>query len=64
MITTAAGLLVAIPAVVAYNQFTARCREFGARNDDFARELLNSLEEVQPASIQEPPREPVRGVHH
>lgn len=47
LITTAAGLLVAIPAVVAYNQFTARCREFGARNDDFARELLNSLEEVQ-----------------
>jgi biopolymer transport protein TolQ len=47
LITTAAGLLVAVPAVVAYNQFTARCREFGARNDDFSRELLNSLEEVQ-----------------
>ena len=54
LITTAAGLLVAVPAVVAYNQFTARCREFGARNDDFARELLNSLEEVQLRPAQDP----------
>ena len=68
LITTAAGLLVAIPAVIAYNQFTARCREFGARNDDFARELLNSLEEVQLRSGQDPRQqdlgEPVRGVHN
>ncbi len=54
LITTAAGILVAVPAVVAYNQFTARCREFGARNDDFARELLNSLEEVQLRPGQDP----------
>ncbi|MFP5226835.1 MAG: MotA/TolQ/ExbB proton channel family protein [Acidobacteriota bacterium] len=46
LITTAAGLLVAIPAVIAYNQFTARCRDFAARMDDFARELLNSMEEA------------------
>ncbi len=46
LITTAAGLLVAVPAVIAYNQFTARLREFGARMDDFARELLNSMEDV------------------
>ena len=71
LITTAAGILVAVPAVVAYNQFTARCREFGARNDDFARELLNSLEEVQlrpgqdPRHVQqEAEREPTRGVHN
>jgi biopolymer transport protein TolQ len=46
LITTAAGLFVAVPAVVAYNQFTARVRVFAAAIDDFARELLNSLEEI------------------
>ena len=46
LITTAAGLFVAIPAVVAYNQFTARVRVFASAIDDFCRELLNSLEEV------------------
>jgi biopolymer transport protein TolQ len=54
LITTAAGMLVAVPAVVAYNQFTARCREFGARNDDFARELLNSMEEFGLKPGQDP----------
>lgn len=46
LITTAAGLFVAIPAVVAYNQFTARIRVFAAATDDFCRELLNALEEI------------------
>ena len=68
LITTAAGLVVAVPAVVAYNQFTARVREFGARMDDFARELLNSMEDVNVR-----PQEPIapgrgereaRGVHN
>ena len=63
LITTAAGLLVAIPAVIAYNQFTARLREFGSRMDEFARELLNSLEEI-PASKQDPlEREAASGLH-
>lgn len=44
LITTAAGLVVAIPAVIGYNQFTAQLREFGARMDDFSRELLNAIE--------------------
>lgn len=44
LITTAAGLFAAIPAVIAYNQFTHHMREFGARMDDFSLELLNSLE--------------------
>jgi biopolymer transport protein TolQ len=54
LITTAAGLFVAVPAVVAYNQFTARIRVFAAAIDDFSRELLNSLEEIQvrPAAAQ------------
>jgi biopolymer transport protein TolQ len=46
LITTAAGLFVAIPAVVSYNQFTSRIRVFAAAIDDFCRELLNSLEEI------------------
>ncbi|GGA59692.1 protein TolQ [Edaphobacter acidisoli] len=44
LITTAAGLVVAIPAVIGYNQLTARLREFGSRMDDFGRELLNAIE--------------------
>ena len=46
LITTAAGIFVAVPAAVAYNQFTARLRVFASGIDDFARELLNSLEEI------------------
>jgi biopolymer transport protein TolQ len=34
--------------VIAYNQFTATLREFGARMDDFSPELLKSLEEIGP----------------
>ncbi len=44
LITTAAGLFAAIPAVIAYNQFTHSMREFGARMDDFSLEILNLIE--------------------
>src|SRR5262245_41469728 len=44
LITTAAGLAAAIPAVIAYNAFTHRLREFGSRMDDFSLELLNLIE--------------------
>jgi biopolymer transport protein TolQ len=44
LITTAAGILVAIPAVVGYNQLTTQLRDFAARMDDFGRELLNAIE--------------------
>lgn len=44
LITTAAGLFVAIPAVIAYNQFAQHLREFGSRMDDFALEFLNAAE--------------------
>ena len=54
---------MAIPAVIAYNQLTARCRDFGARMDDFARELLNSIEEAELGADQDP-GERFRGVHH
>ena len=46
LITTAAGLFVAVPALVAYNQFAARVRVFASTIDDFSRELLNSMEEI------------------
>ena len=59
LITTAAGLFVAVPAVVAYNQFTARIRIFASATDDFCRELLNSLEEIPARTqAQAPPRAP------
>jgi len=44
LITTAAGLFAAIPAVIAYNQFGSTIREFGARMDDFRLEFLNAVE--------------------
>jgi biopolymer transport protein TolQ len=65
LVTTAAGLIVAIPAVIGYNQFTASLREFAARMDDFSRELLNSLEELDLQPHQDPiEREAARGLHH
>jgi biopolymer transport protein TolQ len=77
LITTAAGLFVAVPAVVGYNQLSARIRIFASAIDDFARELLNSLEEIPvrtnaaavpprmnaPGPGPEMPREAERGVY-
>ncbi|MGH9599565.1 MAG: MotA/TolQ/ExbB proton channel family protein [Terracidiphilus sp.] len=53
LLTTAAGLFVAVPALVAYNQFAARVKVFASAVDDFCRELLNSLEEMPPRSAQQ-----------
>ncbi|MGB8030737.1 MAG: MotA/TolQ/ExbB proton channel family protein [Terracidiphilus sp.] len=58
LITTAAGLFVAVPAVVAYNQFSARIRLFASATDDFCRELLNSLEEMPVRTQTQTPRVP------
>ncbi|HST09203.1 MAG TPA: MotA/TolQ/ExbB proton channel family protein [Terriglobales bacterium] len=44
LITTAAGLAAAIPAVIAYNLIGSSLREFAARGDDFALEMLNAVE--------------------
>jgi len=73
LITTAAGLFVAIPAVIAYNQFTARIRVFASALDDFGRELLNTLDDIPVrATTQvrapgpggpEPTREVDRGIY-
>src|SRR5499433_3041085 len=48
LITTAAGLAAAIPAVIAYNLIGNSIREFAARCDDFGLEMLNAVERQQP----------------
>jgi len=47
LITTAAGLAAAIPAVIGYNLIGSSIREFAARDDDFALEMLNAVERSQ-----------------
>jgi biopolymer transport protein TolQ len=44
LIATAAGLFSAIPALVFYNHFTHRVKEFSSTMDDFALEFLNIAE--------------------
>jgi len=53
LVTTAAGLFAAIPAVIAYNMFTQHIREFGARMDDFSLELINEVERAQSGSARQ-----------
>ena len=48
LITTAAGLAAAIPAVVAYNLIGSSIRDFAARGDDFALEMMNAVESLHP----------------
>jgi len=52
LITTAAGLFTAIPAVIAYNQYMQQIKEFGARMDDFGLELLNTVDRSAPPPSQ------------
>jgi biopolymer transport protein TolQ len=51
LITTAAGLAAAIPAVIAYNLIGGSIREFAARCDDFSLEMLNAVER-QPTAMR------------
>jgi biopolymer transport protein TolQ len=44
LITTAAGLFAAIPAVYFYNYFTNRVKHFASEMDDFSLEFLNISE--------------------
>jgi len=50
LITTAAGLVAAIPAVIAYNLIISSIREMASRNDDFTLEMLNLVERQSPQS--------------
>jgi biopolymer transport protein TolQ len=53
LITTAAGLAAAIPAVIAYNLIIGSIRELASRNDDFTLEMLNLVEHQQPQPASE-----------
>jgi biopolymer transport protein TolQ len=44
LVNTAAGLLAAIPAVIAYNHLLARVRQLRRRMDDFSLEFLNLVD--------------------
>ena len=44
LVATAAGLFVAIPAVIAYNHFLGRVRETAKGLDNFSLEFLNAAE--------------------
>ena len=44
LVTTAAGLLAAIPAVLFYNYFSQRVKNFASAMDDFSMEFLNIAE--------------------
>ena len=63
LITTAAGLFAAIPALIAYNFFANDIREFGKRMDDFALEVMNAIERPTVQAVQPRAAEPtgIRG---
>jgi biopolymer transport protein TolQ len=44
LVTTIAGLFVAIPAVIAYNYFTERVRDMATRMDSFSLEFTSFIE--------------------
>jgi biopolymer transport protein TolQ len=44
LVATAAGLIAAIPAVIAYNQFISRMKNIATEMDDFSSEFLNLVE--------------------
>jgi len=48
LITTAAGLFTAVPAVIAYNHFLHDIRDLGARMDSFAMEVSALVEKLYP----------------
>ncbi len=52
LITTAAGLVAAIPAVIAYNLIGGSIRDFASRGDDFALEMLNAVESLHPQAAR------------
>ncbi len=47
LITTAAGLFAAIPAVIAYNHFLSKIRDFSTRMDHFIAEVVTHIESAE-----------------
>lgn len=56
LITTAAGLFAAIPALIAYNAYVNQVKEFAARTDEFSLEFLNQAEATAAANIRSAPQ--------
>ena len=50
LITTAAGLFAAIPAVIAYNHYLNRIKDLGTRMDNFTLEVAAMIEKMYPES--------------
>ena len=50
LITTAAGLFTAVPAVIAYNHFLHDIRDLSTRMDSFALEVTAVVEKMYPGS--------------
>ncbi len=50
LITTAAGLFAAVPAVIAYNHFLHDIRDLGARMDGFTMEVAALIEKLYPGT--------------
>ncbi len=48
LITTAAGLFTAVPAVIAYNHFLHNIRDLSMRMDSFALEVTSVVEKLYP----------------
>src|SRR6202023_1982143 len=46
LITTAAGLFAAIPAVIAYNHYLSSIRGVATRMDNFASEFVSKIETI------------------
>jgi len=49
LVATAAGLLAAIPAVIAYNYFSSRIRQMGTELDIFASDFINIVRSLTKA---------------
>ncbi len=56
LITTAAGLAAAIPALIAYNAYVNQIKEFSAGTDEFALEFLNRAEATAAAGNRPVPQ--------
>jgi biopolymer transport protein TolQ len=50
LITTAAGLFAAIPAVIAYNHYLSSIRGVATRMDNFASEFVSKIETIYSAN--------------
>jgi len=56
LLTTAVGLLVAIPSIICYNALVAQVKTITIRLDHFTEELYNVIKSQWTAPVREPPR--------